>query len=163
MFLKVNVDGAIFKGVGDEMGVVISQGRGGVCGARNMSTSGTLVEVSVAKAKEMVLGLKLSIQCGARKVVVESDCFQVIKLVIDRGDKRWSVLGNYWQGNSIREVANFIYSISFVHVYRQDNLAAHIMAYLNPLEFSTRVWIRGCPSIVQGVIAFDFCLINNEN
>lgn len=158
-YLKVNVDGAMFKDVGVGMGVVIRDQEGRVIRAACQQVRQPW-EVVVTEAKAIVLGLKLARQCNARLVVVESDNQQVINLV--HGKKT----DGAQLGMIVKEILSIISCfehVKFTHNFREANVAAHTMAHLSPLDCSTRVWVGGCPSILEDVIASDFCLINNEN
>lgn len=112
------------------------------------------------EAKAIILGLKMAIQCNASKVVVESDCLQVVSLIKARKHDG-SYLGML--SREINVIANSFEVISFCHVFREAILAAHTMAHFSPLEYTTRVWVGCCPSMVEDVIASDFCLNINEH
>lgn len=157
--LKINTDGAVFNDAGVGMGVMIRDEWGNVVRAACAQVQQQW-DASVVEAKAIVLGLKLAIQCNSKMVAVESDCLQVIKLV--KGEKEdGSYLGMICK--EINIISSWFDAISFDLIYREANLAAHTMAHLSPLVYSTRVWIGGCPSIVEDVVASDFCLNNNEN
>lgn len=53
--------------------------------------------------------------------------------------------------------------ISFSHVFRELNMVAHALAHLTPFEYSTRIWVRGCPGIVEDIVDDNVCFneINN--
>lgn len=58
----------------------------------------------------------------------------------------------------INVIASSFDVISFCYVYSEANLAANVMAYLSPLEYSTRVWVGSYPSVIEDVIALVFLL-----
>lgn len=157
--IKVNVDGAVFKGVGIGLGVVIRDSVGDVLrSACQQAKQGW--EVDVIEAKAIALGLRLASQCYEREVEVECDNLRVVSL-INGAQREGSQLGIIVR--EIRHLASNFSSIKFNHEFREANMAAHTMARLSPLDFTTRVWVGGCPSILDDVIASDFCLINKDN
>ncbi|XP_056688616.1 uncharacterized protein [Spinacia oleracea] len=157
--MKVNVDGALFKDTGVGLGVVIRDENGRVVRAACLQTKQRW-DVPVVEAKAIALGIKLAAQSNATMVEVECDNMQVVSL-INGARKDGSQLGIIVR--EIKCLASCFDSVKFSHVFREANLAAHTMAHLSPLEFSTRVWVGGCPSILDDVIASDFCLMNNNN
>lgn len=102
----------------------------------------------------------MAVQANARAIVVESDNKQVVDLIKSRKSDG-TTLGMI--SHEIHAISSFFVSVHFLHIFREANLAAHTMAHLNPLDYSTQVWVGSCPSVLDDVIASDFCLINNNN
>ncbi|KAL9239043.1 hypothetical protein vseg_013398 [Gypsophila vaccaria] len=150
-FWKINVDAARFEGVGSGMGAVIRNNEGVVerVGVKKVSLQWS---VDIIEAKAAIFGLKLAIQMRATKVILESDSLQLISTI-----KEKKIPSSYF-GNVVSEIVelcDFFESISFSFIKRSGNVAAHIMAYYSPLEFSTRVWIDMCPEMIADVVAVD--------
>lgn len=90
---------------------------------------------------------------------VESDNLLVINKL-----KTKAMDGSYL-GVVLREIINLVSAfdcVAFKHVFREANVAAHIMAHINPFDYSTRVWVGCGPEAIEDVIAADFCLASNE-
>lgn len=114
-------------------------------------------EACIVEAKAVVLGLKMALQCGAKSICVESDCLQVVQML---NTNKWD--GSYL-GIVVREassIASAFDVVSYNHVVREANEAAHAIAHLSPLDYSTRIWVGGYPSLIEDVISADFCLTN---
>lgn len=93
-------------------------------------------------------------------IVVECESFQVMNMINHK-----QIDGSYI-GVIVREIwciVSFFLYILFSHFFREASLVAHTIMHLTALEFSTRVWVGGCPSILDHVIASDSCVLNNNN
>ncbi|XP_021865721.2 uncharacterized protein [Spinacia oleracea] len=157
--LKLNVDGATYKEGGVGMRVIIRDNGGTIVRAVCQQVRQSW-DANVTEAKSIILGLKMALQCNASKVVVECDYLQVVELI-----NRRKFDGSYFGmlSREINAISSSFDVILFCHVYREANLAADVMAQLSPLEYSTRVWVGSCPSVVEDVIASDFCFNVNES
>lgn len=133
--IKINVDGAVFGEEGVGLGLVVRDHESQVIHAACQQLLCSW-DVSVVEAKAIVLGLKMGIQCYARSIIVENDCLQVVNLI---NKKKWN--GSYLVmiNREIDKLASYFDVVRFVHVFREANVVAHIMAHLYPLDFSTRV------------------------
>lgn len=58
----------------------------------------------------------------------------------------------------IQELAKSFESNCFVHVLMEANEAAHCIAHMIPIEYSTKVWMGSYPLELEGVIASEICL-----
>lgn len=94
--------------------------------------------MNFTEAKVVVLGLRMTLQCNERRIVVECDCLYMVNLINNKQFDGSSL------GVIIKEII-FLTScfdvVSFFHIFREANCAAHAMAHLSPLEYSTRVWV----------------------
>lgn len=102
----------------------------------------------------------MAIQCSASHVALESDCLEVIMKI------KAKQIEDSYLGFIIKDILCLVKNfdcISFHHISRDANGAAHEMPHLFPLEYSTRVGVDGCPNDVLDVIASDFCLALNES
>ncbi|KAL2927837.1 Arginine--tRNA ligase [Bienertia sinuspersici] len=109
-------------------------------------------DAPIVEAKAIILGLRLALQCQRLNAIVESDCLHVVKLL------NGSLTGSYL-GVIVREalvIANLFESVVFNYIPREANGAAHLMAHLEPISYTTRVLEGGCPSDLENVIAADF-------
>ncbi|XP_074265059.1 uncharacterized protein LOC141587475 [Silene latifolia] len=148
---KINVDAATFDEQGCGMGVVIRDHNGEV-GRAAVKQVRTQWSVEIIEAKAALLGVNMAIQMGVTKVIIESDCLQLVNAL-----KKNEVQSNYF-GNVVSEVLsllNSFISFSFSFVKREGNYAAHGMAHYTPLDFSTRIWVDMCPDTIGGIVASD--------
>lgn len=87
------------------------------------------LEVPIVEVKAIIFGLQLALQIQATNVTLESDNAQVISKI-----KSKMCDGSYL-GVVIREILKLVdgYNyVNFVHMFREANEAAHVMAHLTP-------------------------------
>lgn len=84
---------------------------------------------------------------------MECGCLQVINLI---SEKKWD--GNYL-GMMVRvdKLACHLDPFKFVHMFKDANIAAHIMARHNLLDYYIRVWVGSCPCVLEYEITLNFC------
>jgi hypothetical protein len=111
-------------------------------------------DLKVAEVFALYRSVKLAIDCSFRKVIFESDCENLIRIL--RGEK--PVPGNYVGGivSSINSLRTQYDENSFTHVHRLGNMVAHKLANL-ALQEHNKVWIEEIPNyiasdIVTGII-----------
>ncbi|XP_074303828.1 uncharacterized protein LOC141638324 [Silene latifolia] len=148
---KVNVDAAMFEGVGSGMGVVIRDHEGSVVRAAVQHVRQKW-NVDVIEAKAAALGLSLAYQMGVQSVILESDSLQIIS-ILKSGKVPLSYLGNVI--TEIVEWGSKFNCISYSYVRRSGNEAAHGMAHYMPISFLTRVWVDMCPDAIADIVSSD--------
>jgi len=99
-------------------------------------------EPTVAEAYGIYLALEFAANCGFLDVTFESDCEQLIRILNDK-----EPIPNHYVGNVIREIhfrTMGLRHVSFSHVDRQGNVAAHKLAQHALLE-PNKIWIEETP------------------
>ncbi|XP_074301395.1 uncharacterized protein LOC141632781 [Silene latifolia] len=113
-------------------------------------------EPCVAEAVVVLEGLEEARRKGHEKVVIESDCTQVIK-ALNRKKHGRNVF--YLVVNDILSLASCFTSISWVYTRRVNNSIAHALAHLFPRVVGKRVWSDVLPPSANTVVLNDRLLI----
>ena len=154
-FVKLNVDASFdinsgAEGTGviirDHLGSFISGGRWSLLFAEDAAT---------AEACALRDGLLLAGEIGCNKVVVESDCMEVVEIMQNGGNSRGPT-------STIYEECSFLCRsfarVSFAHCPREANRAAHELAKFN--EVNHGVWHGDSPICIRAVIANDVTIVD---
>ncbi|KAL2933316.1 hypothetical protein RDABS01_016435 [Bienertia sinuspersici] len=108
------------------------------------------LDPSIVGAKAVLSGLQVALPCEPRRVVIESDCKQVVSMLkLRKCDE--SYLGIV--DREVLSLVELFEFVDFVRVFREANGAAHAMAHLDPRDYCTRVWVGECPGVVDDIIA----------
>ncbi|KAL2899917.1 hypothetical protein RDABS01_024999 [Bienertia sinuspersici] len=136
------------------MGAILRDSQGNVVRAACTQLKQSF-EVNIIEAKSLILGLHLASHSGVERVQVESDCKQVISMINNN-----VIVGSYMAifVKEILELAKQFQSVSFIYVYREANKAAHVLAHIRPMSYSTRIWVEDYPIELDDVIATNICL-----
>ncbi|KAL2943019.1 hypothetical protein RDABS01_031367 [Bienertia sinuspersici] len=136
---KVNVDGATFGEHGVGMGAILRDSQGNVVRAACTQLKQSF-EVNIVEAKSLILGLHLASHSDVERVQVESDCKQVIDMI----------------NNNV--IVRSYMEIFVKEILEEANNAAHVLAHIRPMSYSTRIWVEDYPVELDDVIATDICL-----
>jgi ribonuclease HI len=121
----INVDAALFP-PSRRMGIgIVIRNHMGECSVACSELGMEVTVPEVAEALAVRRALSLAETEGFDKVIVASDCLSLIQRLIGSENDRSSV-GVVVQ--DIKAQASGFSSVSFVHVYRQCNVAAHTLA-----------------------------------
>lgn len=92
-------------------------------------------------------------ESGFTRMVCEGDSESVVNLL------RCPGMENSWGGHIIMDIkshSNSFTSISFAHVSRQGNVAAHALAQRARQSFSSQIWLECVPTDVLSFVLEDF-------
>ncbi|KAE8813045.1 hypothetical protein D1007_09808 [Hordeum vulgare] len=155
---KLNVDACfnIDSGTGSS-GVVIRDDKGTFMAALCSDIPFADDAVS-AEARGLCDGLILANELGLEKLVVESDCIEVVDTMLDSGNSLGPAAAIYEECSFLAHNFSFI---QFQFCPREANMAAHILArYAEPTK--TIKWFEEPPGFLVDVLANDVTLFSHE-
>ncbi|XP_074299993.1 uncharacterized protein LOC141631192 [Silene latifolia] len=137
--------------MGSGLGVIIRDHNGQVVRAGVQQVKEAW-DADVAEAKAMEFGLITAFQMELQNIVVEADCLPLVTMLRAKSFPR-----NYFDniGKVIVELASRFNCIEFKFVRREGNRAAHCMAHLLPLVYSTRFWVGMVPESITMIVSSD--------
>ncbi|XP_074298170.1 uncharacterized protein LOC141628990 [Silene latifolia] len=148
-WVKLNVDAGVKDGVGVGIGVVCRDSGGKVLWGMAHSRK-EVWEVHVVEAAAIFEGLELAVEKGHDRIVVESDCSQVIEALRQR--KTGRSLFSFIIGDILRLCNSFI-SVSWSFTSRRNNMVAHELAHVAPVGSGRIVWVENLPELVDRLIS----------
>uniref|UniRef100_A0A803N666 RNase H type-1 domain-containing protein n=1 Tax=Chenopodium quinoa TaxID=63459 RepID=A0A803N666_CHEQI len=153
---KLNVDGGVVEGVGSCAGAVI-RGRDGAVVMCMTWMGEERWSPAIVEAKALLMGLQAAVECGYRRLVVESDCLGLINALDsrERGSSCFHLILD-----DIYHVCRSLDFVSSSFVHREGNTVAHELAHL-PWVVGSRFWFDNFPSCIDDLLSSD--LPNNEN
>ena len=123
--LMVNVDAAIFT-ASRQMGAgIVVRDHMGSCIAASCSSIAAITVPELAEALAVRLALSFAKDEGMDNILVASDCLAVVQRVASK-EKDRSLCGPVIQ--DIQKLFSSFSACTLVHVRRQQNVAAHILA-----------------------------------
>ncbi|XP_074287942.1 uncharacterized protein LOC141613105 [Silene latifolia] len=143
--VKVNVDTGVKEGEGVGVGVVCRDEDGEVMWGMARAWKEEW-EPCVAEAVAVLKGLQEAKHRGHEKVIIESDCAQVIE-TLNRRKRGRSVF--FLVVNDILALASSFTSISWMFTRRANNNVAHALAHLFPRVVGKSVWSEVLPPIAN--------------
>ncbi|XP_074314783.1 uncharacterized protein LOC141650612 [Silene latifolia] len=153
--MKLNVDAGIMTGVGVGFGVVCRSSGGRVEWGLSILQAQCL-EPHMAEAVAILEGLKEAAQKGHDKLVVESDCLQVIDAL--RNYKHCRSLFHLVLDDIVFLCSSFS-SVSWSHTSRKNNTVAHALAHVLVSESGRVEWSDNLPPTANSVVLFDLSLM----
>ncbi|XP_074276452.1 uncharacterized protein LOC141600168 [Silene latifolia] len=147
-WVKLNVDAGVKDGVGVGIGAVCRDSEGKVLWGMAHSRR-EVWEVHVAEAVAILEGLELAVEKGHDRIVVESDCSQVIEALRQR--KKGRSLFTFIINDILRLCFSFI-SVSWSFTSRRNNAVAHELAHVAPVGSGRIVWVDKLPELVDRLI-----------
>jgi ribonuclease HI len=147
----INVDAAIFSSF-RRMGIgIVIRNHNGECLVACSELREEVTAPEMAEALAVRRAMSLADEEGFRKLLVVSDCLSVIHRINSVMPDR-SPVGVVIQ--DIKALANNFSDISFSHVYRQGNEAAHILAR-SAERFSSIVFKNFAPDCIRQTLCND--------
>ncbi|XP_074283660.1 uncharacterized protein LOC141608197 [Silene latifolia] len=151
---KVNVNAGILAGFGVGWGVVCRDEVGRV--EWGIVVQDTVVrDPKFAEAEAILLGLTEARNVGIRKVIVESDCLEVLKDLEKRKAGRSDIFLVY---EEIHLISCWFEFVSFSFPRRKYNTVAHELAHFVPWSLGRRVWTDEVPHYIANVVNDDLKL-----
>lgn len=130
---KINSDGALAGGRGGYGGVIRNSGGQVLACYRGPSPKLNITFLEILGICE---GLKLALSLGLGTVIVESDSLQAINILNKEESCPW------YCSNSVNEILNLVASffhVKFIHVFREANMVADMLAKSSLCEFCTPI------------------------
>ncbi|XP_074298887.1 uncharacterized protein LOC141629856 [Silene latifolia] len=152
--VKINTDAGVIEGVGTGLGVVARTHGDSFAWAVTMQERLTF-DVKRAEAEAIFLGMKEVRSRGHTRIIVESDCWSVIKDLQDKKKGRADIFRIY---DDILSLCNSFISLVFSFVRRESNCVAHLVAHSSPWIVGRRFWSDEAPQHIVEAISND---INN--
>ncbi|XP_075669676.1 uncharacterized protein LOC142639367 [Castanea sativa] len=155
---KVNVDGAIFpKSKQSGVGVIVRDEEGNVIAAMSRKLRLPL-DALETEAKALEIGMEFAKEVGLRDVVFEGDSQLIINVVRGIGEAKASIL-NVIHG--VLRTAQRFRTFDFLHIKRQGNAPAHLLAQHAQNVEDVIVWLEDCPSQVAHACAHDVSFLQH--
>jgi ribonuclease HI len=150
----VNVDAAVFapsRCMG--AGVVIRNHRG-LCLAACQQLFEEVTSPELAEARAVLHAIVFAREEGFSKIIIGSDCASVIQRLLSKTTDR-SLFGPVVA--DIKKVAVSFISCEFQHVYRDSNVAAHLLAR-SCASVPSSVWRGVSPDLIRQTICNDIMI-----
>ncbi|XP_074313752.1 uncharacterized protein LOC141648946 [Silene latifolia] len=155
-YVKINVDAGAKEGEGTSSGMVCRNESGAVMwGAAVVRNEWW--DPSVAEAIAMWDGLDEARRRGMRKVVMESDCMQLVEALKGRKQGR-SIFAQVI--DDILTLSNEFESVLWSYTSRVNNSVAHCLAHINPRTVGRVVWSNVLPPTAQSAVLFDISMLS---
>ncbi|XP_042983262.1 uncharacterized protein LOC122312666 [Carya illinoinensis] len=100
-------------------------------------------------------GMQMCISMGISALEVESDCLLLVQ-ALQQEDMTNSLPGNLF--SEVKRLCDYFSSVSFVHVYREGNRAAHLLARNAWRVEDIDMWWDSIPDFLSQALWFDKCL-----
>lgn len=158
-YVKVNVDASFDENTGTgSTGVVIRDHTGGAI-AMSQRYLPYVDDAPMAEAYGLLDGLRLAEGVGCNRVIVNSDCVEVVNTMKDDGFSATSAAAIYddcvviWKGFS---------DISIDHCNRDANKVAHELAFNSFSNKSSCIWADEPPSFILATLANDVIMFDDQ-
>jgi ribonuclease HI len=151
-FIKINVDaGYNADQKNGSVGVVVRNHEGMLLRATALwfahAASALILEAEAVRA-----GIRLAIDMGIQRVIIETDALEVVNLWKEKGTGR-SIITSICQ--EVRELSGFLASFELNHVKRHANEAAHICSHRASPDRRRCLWINFTPPFLASILAKD--------
>ncbi|KAL2940934.1 hypothetical protein RDABS01_029284 [Bienertia sinuspersici] len=148
---KINSDAAMFEDGSVGLGVIARDYMGDVMLSSSWRVQGVNA-VDVAEAMAARHALKIAVEAGLRKVILETDCKKLVNH-LKKGCCDLTYFGRVV--SDILQIASVCNEISFSHVKRSGNLVAHKLARISKDYVDMIVWMEEVPSQVIDLVDHD--------
>ncbi|XP_074298465.1 uncharacterized protein LOC141629347 [Silene latifolia] len=149
--VKVNTDAGVVAGLGISLGAVARDSSGQLQWAVAFQM-GADRSPKMAEAEAVLMGLKEAKRAGYARIIMESDCLNVITDLREKKTGRTDIFRVY---DYIFSLCNSFISVVFSYVRRESNSVAHNVAHSVPWEYGRRAWIEDVPRNVLDAISSD--------
>ena len=154
-FLMVNIDASYDEDRGSgSTGVIIRDCSGGMIAAANRHIS-HVVDAPMAEAFALKDGLMQAQHIGGNRIIIQSDCMEVIEIMSNGGFTANSAAAIYDECNI---VWSGFQKISIEHVSRDANQVAHALARQAMISNENCMWDDEPPSFILPFLANKACL-----
>ena len=158
-FFKVKVDGALFSKTKQAgVGVMVCDEEGAVIVAMSKKVDLPLGALAT-KAKALEIRVTFIEEVGLKDVVFEGDSQLIINVVHGIGEAEVSVL-NIIHG--VLRKAQCFRTFDFLHIKRQENAPAHLLAQHAQNVENMVVWLEDCPNQVAHACAHDVLVFQSS-
>ena len=123
--MKLNVDAAFDVDLGSGATGAIIRDAAGMFIACCSTTLPSVEDVSTAEALALKNGLALAIEVGCNRILIESDCLEVIEVMESGGNSIGAAAAIY---ENITFLCRNLSHVLFSHCPREANSAAHTLA-----------------------------------
>ena len=155
--VMVNVDAAFNEENGcGRVGAIISDCSGGALAAAH-SFVPHLIDAPMAEAYALKEGLMLAQYIGCNRLIVQSDCMEVVQTMENGGFSATSAATLY---DESKIIWNGFQDISIEHCSREVNQVAHNLAKRAMQLKQTCTWVDEPPSFILQFLANDVMLLN---
>ncbi|KAL9225663.1 hypothetical protein vseg_001559 [Gypsophila vaccaria] len=148
--VKINVDAGIYD-TKRGFGVVTRDDTGEVVWCSVLQEEGEMA-AETAEAMAILWAMTKARDAGISRVVVESDCLTVVNALNNSSEGRSEL---FLILDDIRSLASCFESISWSHIRRIFNKAAHELAHFKPWVTGCRVWAGNIPAHILSVANAD--------
>jgi ribonuclease HI len=154
--LKLNVDASFIaeSGTGSTAAVIRDHTGGWIAGGQNYLHH--VADAPTAEAMALRDGLKLAVQIGCNRIIIQSDCMQVVSTMEEGGFSASTAAPIYDECSLLwRDFS----SISIEHCNREINMVAHALAKNAVSSKSSCNWADEPPSFLIAILANDVSLM----
>jgi ribonuclease HI len=158
-YLMINIDGAFdeIKGSGSPGAVI--RDSGGAFIAASHSYIPHVLDAASSEAAALRDGLLLAQQIGCNRVVIQSDCMEVVQTMHNGGFSATAAVAIY---DEIVLLWKEFSEISISHCNRLCNSVAHELARQALLQKSSQVWIDDPPPSILQFLVNDVTIFMNQ-
>lgn len=150
-WVKINVDAGQVGELGTSLGVVCRDSEGLLLGCGAVKSS-AVWETRIAEAKAALEGVKCTIRGRHPKVVIESDCLQVIQAlkspVVGASDFHLVI-------EDILSLSSRLDSVVWSFVKRSGNMVAHVLTHFQPWDIGHHCWVHDAPENIVHLAFID--------
>jgi len=156
-YLSLNIDASFNEDMGcGSTGAIIRDSSGGLIAASNTFIP-YLVDAPMAEAFALKEGLMLAQYIGGNRLIVQTDCMEVVQIMKNEGFTANSAAAVY---DECITVWNGFQEISIEHLCREANQVAHELARQAMITRVNCIWDDDPPSFITHFLSSDVTIFN---